>query len=102
MQGHSVKESAHPFLTKPYLVFGLLLLAIGWCALISRLLAGRWAALWVACVYLSSAAIGQASRLVNVGEASLRIFDLSGEWIVGGVEAKVFAYALVFLAIALE
>ena len=81
-------------------VIALLALAVGWCALTSRLVAGRWSSLWAACLYLSIAAIGQASRVL-FKSSSTRIFDLSGEWIVGGVEGKVFAYAFLFAAMAL-
>jgi hypothetical protein len=74
------------------------LLAVGWTSCLSRLLPSRAATpdgcvaahpsgagpLWAAWVYLA---------IVTVG-------NLSGEWMVGGVEAKVFAYAFVFLAMA--
>jgi hypothetical protein len=62
----------------------LLLLAIGWTAFVSRLLSGRWGSLWSAAVFLAISATG----------------NFSGEWIVGGVEAKVFSYAFVFLGLA--
>ena len=61
-----------------------LLLAFAWANLVPRLMPGRWSSLWVVWVFLALAACG----------------NLSGEWIVGGVEAKVFAYAGVFWSIA--
>lgn len=61
-----------------------LLLAFAWSNLVSRLMPGRWSSLWVVWVFLALAACG----------------NFSGEWIVGGVEAKVFAYAWVFWSIA--
>ena len=63
----------------------LTLLAVAWTALVSRLVPGRWSSLWSAWVLLALAAIG----------------NYSGEWLVGGVEAKIFSYALVFWGIAL-
>lgn len=63
----------------------LLLLAVGWCEMASRIVPGRWASLWGAWLFLLTAAIG----------------NLSGEWIVGGVEAKVFTYGLLFWGLAL-
>lgn len=79
----------------------LLLLAIGWCSFAGRLLPGRWTPLWIACLYFTIYSIGQASRELTIDESSLRFFDLSGEWLVGGVEGKVFAYAFVFWGIGL-
>lgn len=61
------------------------LLAVGWTAFVTRLVPGRWSPLWAAWAFLAMAAVG----------------NLSGEWIVGGVEAKVFSYGLVFLGLAL-
>lgn len=63
----------------------LALLAFGWTALIRRLIPGRFSPLWVLWIYLGLAAVG----------------NFAGEWIVGGVEAKVFAYALLFWSLAL-
>jgi Domain of unknown function (DUF6798) len=60
------------------------LLAVGWTSCVSRMSGSRAAPLWAAWVFLAIATVG----------------NLSGEWMVGGVEAKVFAYAFVFLAIA--
>ena len=83
----------------------LLLLAWGWTRLVERIVRGRWPALWSAWVWLLLLAISDWSKgwTIGSGEAavSLRIFDFSGEWIVGGVEGKVFAYALLFWALAL-
>ncbi len=61
-----------------------LLLAWGWTELLARVLPGRWSPLWAAWLYLGLAAVG----------------NLSGEWVVGGVEAKVFGYAFAFLGVA--
>jgi hypothetical protein len=62
-------------------LLGWISLAIGWCLLhratgLPQVLAPFLAACWLA--------------LLNFGQ-------LSGEWVVGGVEAKVFAYALTFI-----
>jgi hypothetical protein len=83
----------------------LLLLAWGWTRLVERVVPGRRPALWSAWIWLLLSAVSDWSKgwTAGNGEAavSLRILDLSGEWIVGGVEAKVFAYALLFWALAL-
>ena len=63
----------------------LLLVAAGWAALGARLLPGRWTSLWAVWAFLGLQATG----------------NLSGEWIIGGVESKVFAYGFLFLALAL-
>jgi len=63
---------------------GLLILAIGWTALVAALVPGRWPALWAGWIFLTLSAVG----------------NLSGEWLVGGIEAKVVAYGLLFAAIA--
>jgi len=60
-------------------------LALGWTALGHRLLHDKWAVMCSAWIYLLLAAIG----------------NLSGEWIVGGVESKVFAFGLLLLGGAL-
>jgi uncharacterized protein DUF6798 len=65
-------------------LIGLLILAAGWMALVGVLVPGRWQALWAAWIYLALAALG----------------NLSGEWLVGGIEAKVIAYGLLFGAMA--
>ncbi|HUG93550.1 MAG TPA: DUF6798 domain-containing protein [Planctomycetaceae bacterium] len=66
-------------------VVALAVLAGGWTALVRRLVPGRWSPWWASCVFLLLAAVG----------------NFSGEWIVGGVEGKVFAYGLLFWAMAL-
>lgn len=65
-------------------VIAIALLAIGWVAMVRKLTFGWAAVVWTAWIYLYLAAMG----------------SFSGEWIVGGVESKVFAYGFVFLAIA--
>lgn len=61
-----------------------LALAYGWTQLATQLLPGWWPRLWSAWAYLA------LSAAVN----------FSGEWVVGGVEGKVFAYACLFVALA--
>ena len=63
---------------------GWLLLAGGWTQLVSRLVAGRWAPLWSAWMFLGLAAIG----------------NFSGEWVIGGIEAKVLSYGFVLWSLA--
>jgi len=63
---------------------GYSLLAIGWTALASAITSSRWTAPTSAALFLLCGSAG----------------NLSGEWIVGGIEGKVFSYALLFLAIA--
>lgn len=63
---------------------GILLLAIGWYRLFRVLTPGIWSPLISAWIYLGIAAIG----------------NFSGEWIIGGIESKVFAYGFLFLALA--
>jgi len=58
-------------------------LAISWARLAGRLLGQPLAPLWSACIFLALQASG----------------NLSGEWLIGGVEAKGFAYAALLLAI---
>lgn len=60
-----------------------LLLAAGWTRLVTCLTGSARAAVWAAWLFLLLQAIG----------------NFSGEWIIGGVEAKCFAYAFVWLAI---
>jgi hypothetical protein len=88
-------------------VLALALLAVGWTQLASRLLPGNWSALWACWVYLALAAVGNASHawtvplsVFGIDHVPLQIVDLSGEWIVGGIEAKVVAYGLIFLSLA--
>lgn len=57
-------------------------LAWGWTNWLSRLFFNRWSPLWSAWVFLAFAACG----------------NFSGEWLVGGVEAKVFSYGFLFAA----
>lgn len=63
---------------------GCLLLAIGWFRLLRVLTPGTWSPLIAAALYLGIAAFG----------------NFSGEWIIGGIESKVFAYGFLFLALA--
>jgi hypothetical protein len=64
-------------------VAGYGLLAAGWTALGRRVAGSSWAAVPSAAVFLLLASLA----------------NLSGEWLVGGIEGKVFAYALLFFAI---
>jgi len=77
----------------------LWLLAIGWCELFRRLVPGTWSGLWAAWLYSGLTALANVSSLSQGG--SWKVFNLSGEWVLGGVEAKVVAYAFVFWAMAL-
>ncbi len=61
------------------------LVAFGWVRLLPHLVKGRWTSLWAMWGYLALAAVG----------------NWSGEWIIGGVEGKVFSYGFGFLAMAL-
>lgn len=63
---------------------GFLLLAFGWFRLVRILVPGIWSPLISAWIYLGIAAIG----------------NFSGEWIIGGIESKVFAYGFLFLSLA--
>lgn len=65
-------------------LLALALLAGGWTRLISRLVPGTWTPLFAAAVFLAMAAVG----------------NFSGEWIIGGVEAKIFSYGFVFWGLA--
>jgi hypothetical protein len=60
------------------------LLALGWIRLAGRLIPGKFSAVWSAAIFL----------------AIQSTVTFSGEWLVGGVEAKGFAYAALLLAIA--
>lgn len=75
-----------PFSTVAWIgrVLSLLLLASGWVALVTRLVPGRWAAWHATCLFLLMAAAG----------------NLSGEWVVGGFESKVFAYGFLLWSAA--
>lgn len=59
-------------------------LAIGWIALAQQVMPGRWGAVWGAALFAALSATG----------------NLSGEWLIGGVEAKGFSYAALFLGLA--
>tara|TARA_R110002095_G_scaffold150422_1_gene130051 strand:- start:145154 stop:146746 length:1593 start_codon:yes stop_codon:yes gene_type:complete len=63
---------------------GFLLLAIGWYRLFRVLTPGVWSPLISVWIYLGIAAVG----------------NFSGEWIIGGIESKVFAYGFLFLSLA--
>lgn len=62
----------------------LALLAWGWVRCVAQIVPGRWASVWAVWMYLAFAAVG----------------NWSGEWMVGGVEGKVFAYGFGFWAVA--
>ncbi len=64
------------------LAYGLL--ALAWQQLCTQLTGDRWSGCLAGAVFLLLASIG----------------NFSGEWLIGGVEAKVFAYGLVFSGIA--
>ena len=66
-------------------VAGLTVLACGWTLLARRVIGTAWAAPLSGAAFLAAAAAG----------------NLSGEWLVGGAEGKVFAYGFVFAAYAL-
>ena len=61
---------------------GLGLLAAGWALLARRAVGSAWAGPVSAAAFLAAAAAG----------------NLSGEWLVGGAEGKVFAYGLLLIA----
>lgn len=65
-------------------LLGWLLLSSGWTAVAGRLLPFRWGALWSAWLFLVLAALG----------------NWSGEWIVGGIEAKVLSYGCCWWSLA--
>ena len=64
-------------------LLALLVLAVGWCSLLVTLRGGRWFPLHVCWLFLALQACG----------------NFSGEWLVGGVEGKVFGYGLLFAAL---
>ncbi len=66
-------------------VLGLALLACGWTLLARRIIGTAWAAPVSGAAFLAVAAAG----------------NLSGEWLVGGAEGKVFAYGTLLIAAAL-
>ena len=59
-------------------------IAAGWVALARRFVSCRWPVVWSAALFLGLALVG----------------NLSGEWLIGGAEAKGFAYAFLLLAVA--
>ena len=61
----------------------MLILAVGWISLISKLLPRREAPLLVCWMFLALQSCG----------------NLSGEWLVGGIEGKVVTYGLLFAAL---
>lgn len=65
-------------------VISLTILSIGWCAWLRPFTRCPWFPLHVAWLFLALAACG----------------NFSGEWLVGGVEGKVFSYGFLFAAIA--
>ena len=73
-------------------ILALALVALGWTAMVSRLIpardggehSSRWPVLWAIWAYLFLYTLDTFSR----------------EWIIEGVEAKVFAYGLVFIGLA--
>lgn len=65
-------------------ITALLILAVGWCACLGSFSNCPWFPLHVAWLFLALAACG----------------NFSGEWLVGGVEGKVFSYGLLFAAVA--
>jgi hypothetical protein len=86
-----------------YWTFGWLTLwlplpAVAWCGRLLgwALLAWSWRRLSVAVVSLPLYSVLTAALFVTLNSRC----HMAGEWVVGGVEAKVFAYALVFLALA--
>lgn len=64
-------------------VLAILVLALGWCSLLSLFSQCRWFPLHVGWLFLAFQACG----------------NFSGEWLVGGVEGKVFSYGLLFGAL---
>jgi hypothetical protein len=66
-------------------VVGLLIFAAGWTLLVHTVVPARWPPLWAAWTFLAIAAFAG---------------NLSGEWLIGGIEAKVIAYGLLFAAMA--
>ena len=64
---------------------GLAVLACGWTLLARRVVGTPWAAPLSGAAFLAAAAVG----------------NLSGEWLVGGAEGKVFAYGFLLIAFAL-
>jgi hypothetical protein len=65
-------------------LLGLLIFAAGWTFLVHTLVPARWPPLWAAWIFLAISSVG----------------NLSGEWLIGGIEAKVVAYGMLFAAMA--
>ncbi|MDB5347161.1 MAG: hypothetical protein JWP89_5538 [Schlesneria sp.] len=63
-------------------VIAIAILALGWCNLLSTLVQCRWLTLHSLWLFLALQSCG----------------NFSGEWLVGGVEGKVFSYGLLFYA----
>lgn len=61
-----------------------ILLASGWVAFVSRIVPSKWGSICAAVLFLAVGSYG----------------NLSGEWLIGGVESKCFAYAALFFALA--
>ncbi|GAB4144876.1 MAG: hypothetical protein Tsb009_16750 [Planctomycetaceae bacterium] len=86
------------------LAYGLL--AIGWTLFLRQVLPGEWSPLWAIWIFLAITRLGDVPRLMNWSEATgiksldRYVLTLSGEWLVGGLEAKVFSYAFVFWAMS--
>jgi len=65
-------------------VLGCGAISVGWAVLMGRLAPIRWFPLWTLWGTLAAAAVG----------------NFSGEWMIGGIEGKVFAYGAVFGSLA--
>ena len=87
------------------LAYGLL--AVGWTAMLARVLPGRWSPLAVAWVFLALTRLGDLPRTLEwpaterYGLLHRFVLSISGEWLVGGLEAKIFAYGFVFWSLAM-
>lgn len=79
------------------LVWGLL--AWGWARLGSVLFSSRWGAvgaIWLLLAWFAAGTISADRQILKWFASG----SFSGEWLIGGVEAKGFAYGLLFLALA--
>jgi len=65
-------------------IMALAILSVGWCAWLTPFTRCRWSPLHIAWLFLALAACG----------------NFSGEWLIGGVEGKVFSYGFLFAAMA--
>ncbi len=63
-------------------IVGYLLLAIGWDCFFRQITSSYWKSIGIAWLFLGLTTIG----------------NLSGEWMIGGMESKVFSYAFLLLA----